>query len=194
MEPPCFLSIAGPGPSRGLTGHNGSMAAKTIALGSDDAGFHLKVALKRFLELEGHEVVDYGTDSDEPVDYPDVALIVARAVARGEHDRAILVCGTGIGMAITANKVPGVYATVAHDPYSAAKARTSNNTQVLALGARVVAPELAQTLVGIWLNAEFGGGGSARKVGKIGDAERELMNSKAQRAAARPRRPKRASP
>jgi len=168
------------------------MAAKTIAVGSDDAGYQLKEALKRFLEAEGHTVMDYGSESEEPVDYPDVALVVARAVARGEHDRAILVCGTGIGMAITANKVPGVYATVAHDPYSASKARTSNNTQVLALGARVVAPELAQTLVGIWLSAEFGGGGSARKVGKIGDAERELMNGRAKPTAARRRRPKKA--
>lgn len=89
----------------------------------------------------------------DPVDYPDVALLVARAVAQGEHDRAILI--RGMGMAIAANKVPGVYATVAHDPYSAAKARTSNNAQVLTLGARVVAPELAKALVGIWLEAEF---------------------------------------
>ncbi|HEX7263543.1 MAG TPA: ribose 5-phosphate isomerase B [Candidatus Dormibacteraeota bacterium] len=147
---------------------------KPIAVGSDDAGFRLKEEVKRYLESEGHTVTDYGCDSPDPVDYPDVALIVAKAVARGEHDRAILVCGTGIGMAITANKVPGVYATVAHDPYSAAKARTSNNTQVLALGARVVAPELATTLVGIWLRSEFAGGASARKVGKIEHAEKEL--------------------
>jgi ribose 5-phosphate isomerase B len=147
---------------------------KAIAIGSDDAGFRLKEELKKYLEAEGHAVTDYGCESSDPVDYPDVALEVARAVARGEHDRAILVCGTGIGMAITANKVPGVYATVAHDAYSAAKARTSNNTQVLALGARVVAPELATTLVGIWLRSEFGGGASARKVGKIEKAEHEL--------------------
>jgi ribose 5-phosphate isomerase B len=147
---------------------------KAIAVGSDDAGFRLKEEVKKYLEAEGHEVADYGAKSSDPVDYPDVALIVARAVARGDHDRAILVCGTGIGMAITANKVPGVYATVAHDAYSAAKARTSNNTQVLALGARVVAPELATTLVGIWLRSEFSGGASARKVGKIEKAEREL--------------------
>src|SRR5205814_1013364 len=82
-------------------------------------------------------------DSPDPVDYPDVALTVAKAVARGDHDRAILVCGTGIGMAIAANKVPGVYATVAHDPYSAAKARTSNNTQVLPLGGRAAGHEPA---------------------------------------------------
>lgn len=173
-----------------LHNEQSDMTAKAIALGSDDAGFRLKEELKRYLEAAGHKVADYGSDSDEPVDYPDVALVVARAVASGEHDRAILVCGTGIGMAITANKVPGVYATVAHDPYSAAKARTSNNTQVLALGARVVAPELAQTLVAIWLNAEFGGGGSARKVGKIGEAERELMGDSARRPARRRSRPK----
>jgi ribose 5-phosphate isomerase B len=147
---------------------------KAIAVGSDDAGFPLKEQLKKYLEAEGHVVKDYGCLSPDPVDYPDVALLVAKAVARGDHDRAILVCGTGIGMAITANKVPGVYATVAHDAYSAAKARTSNNTQVLALGARVVAPELAATLVGIWLRSEFDGGASARKVGKIEQAEHEL--------------------
>ncbi|MFI5282525.1 MAG: ribose 5-phosphate isomerase B [Candidatus Dormibacterales bacterium] len=162
---------------------------KPIALGSDDAGFPLKEAIKGYLEAEGHEVLDYGCDSTDPVDYPDVALEVARAVARGEHDRAILVCGTGIGMAITANKVPGVYATVAHDAYSAAKARTSNNTQVLALGARVVAPELATTLVGIWLKSEFQGGASARKVGKIGAAERKLA-SNGTTAARKPRKSK----
>jgi ribose 5-phosphate isomerase B len=150
--------------------------SKAIAVGSDDAGFRLKEEVKRYLEAEGHVVTDYGCESSDPVDYPDVALVVAKAVARGEHDRAILVCGTGIGMAITANKVPGVYASVAHDAYSAAKARTSNNTQVLALGARVVAPELATTLVGIWLKSEFGGGASARKVGKIAKAEHALRS------------------
>src|SRR6266436_3823318 len=151
---------------------------KSIGGGSDGAGFGLKEELKKYLEAEGHVVTDYGCESPEPVDYPDVALIVARAVARGDHDRAILVCGTGIGMAITANKVPGVYAGVAHDAYSAAKARTSNNTQVLALGARVVAPELAATLVDIWLRSEFGGGASARKVGKIEQAEQQLTRKR----------------
>ena len=160
---------------------------KTIALGSDDAGYGLKEELKRFLESQGHLVQDYGCDSADPVDYPDVALVVAKAVARGVHDRAILVCGTGIGMAITANKVPGVYATVAHDAYSAAKARTSNNAQVLTLGARVIAPELATTLVEVWMKAEFAGGASARKVGKIGAAEEELLSPTAEAAPTRPR-------
>ena len=163
---------------------------KPIAIGSDDAGFRLKEELKKHLESEGHAVADYGCASEEPVDYPDVALLVARAVAQGDHDRAILVCGTGIGMAITANKVPGVYASVAHDAYSAAKARTSNNTQVLALGARVVAPELASTLVDIWLRSEFAGGNSARKVGKIEQAEQGLGD----RPSARGRKRRKATP
>jgi ribose 5-phosphate isomerase B len=144
---------------------------KTIALGSDDAGFALKEDLKRYLVAEGYGVTDYGCESPEPVDYPDVGLNVARAVARGEHDRAVLVCGTGIGMAIAANKVPGVFAAVAHDPYSAARARMSNNAQVITMGARIVAPELARVLLRVWLDAEFAGGGSARKVDKIRQAE-----------------------
>ncbi len=145
---------------------------KPIAVGSDDAGFELKEELRRHLEAQGYEVTDYGCHSAEPVDYPDVAIEVATAVAAGRHDRAVLVCGTGIGMAIAANKVPGVYAANAHDPYSAARARMSNNAQVLSLGARVVGTELARTLVDVWLKAEFAGGGSLRKVQKIQAAER----------------------
>ena len=144
---------------------------RPIAVGSDEAGFHLKEELKRHLEAEGYEVTDYGCHSTEPVDYPDVAIEVATAVAAGLHDRAVLICGTGIGMAIAANKVPGVYAANAHDPYSAARARMSNNAQVLSLGARVVGTELARTLVDVWLKAEFAGGASARKVQKIQAAE-----------------------
>lgn len=144
---------------------------KTIAVGSDDAGYPLKEDLKRYLVAEGYLVTDYGCDSAEPVDYPDVGLDVARAVARGEHDRAVLVCGTGIGMAIAANKVPGVFAAVVHDPYSAARARMSNNAQILTMGARIVAPELARGLLQVWLDSEFAGGASARKVDKIRQAE-----------------------
>ncbi len=149
---------------------------KPIAIGSDDAGYQLKEALKAYLESAGYSVLDYGSGSADPIDYPDVALTVAHAVARGEHDRAVLVCGTGIGMSIAANKVPGVYAALAHDAYSAAKARSSNNAQILTLGARIVAPELAKTLLDIWLKTEFGGGASARKIGKIRAAESELVS------------------
>ncbi len=149
---------------------------KPIAIGSDDAGYQLKEALKAHLESAGYAVLDYGSGSPDPIDYPDVALTVAHAVARGEHDRAVLICGTGIGMSITANKVPGVYAALAHDAYSAAKARSSNNAQILTLGARIVAPELAKTLLDVWLKTEFGGGASARKVDKIRAAESELVS------------------
>ena len=143
-----------------------------IAIGSDDVGFPLKEELKRFLDEQGYEVVDFGCATPDPVDYPDVARAVAEAVARGEHDRALLVCGTGIGMAITANKVPGVFAAVGHDPYSAARARMSNDAQVLTMGSRVIAPELAKTVLRSWLDAEFAGGASARKVDKVRAVER----------------------
>lgn len=141
--------------------------AKPVAIGSDEAGFRLKGLLIGLLEEEGFAVTDFGCDSEDPVDYPDVAFEVAKAVARGEHDRGILICGTGIGMSIAANKVPGVRAAQAHDAYSAERARKSNDAQILALGARVIGPELAKSVVRTWLAAEFAGGGSTRKVGKI---------------------------
>jgi ribose 5-phosphate isomerase B len=146
-----------------------------IAVGADHLGFPLKESVKRHLEGLGHEVVDFGVGDDRPVDYPDVALVVAREVAEEHFERAILVCGTGIGMAITANKVPGVRAASVADPYSAERARASNNAQVLCLGARVVAPQVADILVDHWLAAEFQGGDSARKVSKIDalDASKE---------------------
>jgi ribose 5-phosphate isomerase B len=145
----------------------GGTVAKPVAIGSDEAGFRLKGLLIGLLEEEGFEVADFGCASEDPVDYPDVAFEVANAVARGEHDRGILICGTGIGMSIAANKVPGVRAAQAHDPYSAERARKSNDAQILALGARVIGPELAKSVVRTWLQAEFAGGGSARKVAKI---------------------------
>lgn len=146
--------------------------SKPIALGSDHIGFPLKEELKRFLVEHGYDVLDYGCAAPDPVDYPDVAREVAEAVAAGRHDRALLVCGTGIGMAITANKVPGVFAAVGHDPYSAQRARMSNDAQVLTMGSRVIAPELATVVLRSWLDAEFAGGESARKVDKVRAVER----------------------
>ena len=145
--------------------------SETVAIGADEAGVALKQRLIDELQKTGVEVADYGCREDETVDYPDVALAVAQAIAAGEHSRGILICGTGIGMAIAANKVPGVYAAQVHDPYSAERARKSNNAQVMTLGARVVGPELAVSLVRIWLESEFQGGASARKVAKIAAAE-----------------------
>ncbi len=138
-----------------------------VAVGADHLGFPLKETVKAHLEALGHEVVDFGVHDDAPVDYPDVAVEVAREVASGAFERAILVCGTGIGMAITANKVAGVRAASVSDPYSAERARKSNNAQVLCLGSRVVGPAVADLLVDHWLASEFQGGDSARKVAKI---------------------------
>jgi len=138
-----------------------------IAIGCDEAAYDLKEALKRMLTELGHEVADYGTHEGRPVLYPDIAFAVAEDVAAGKHDRAVLLCGTGIGMAISANKVPGVRAAQCHDTYSAERARKSNNAQIITMGARVVGPELAKTILATWLAAEFEGGRSAPKVDRI---------------------------
>ncbi len=135
---------------------------KKIGIGADDAALELKQTLVEHLEEKGYEVQDYSPPSKEEaqsreVDYPDVAVEVAEAVARGEHERAILVCGTGVGMSITANKVPGVRAAQCHDVFSAERARKSNDAQVLTMGQRVIGPELAKTIVDAWLESEFGG-------------------------------------
>jgi ribose 5-phosphate isomerase B len=140
---------------------------KKIALGSDHNGFGLKEIVKAHLKALGREAEDFGVHSETPIDYPDIALQVAEAVARGDHDRGILICGTGLGVAIAANKVPGVYAATCHDPYSAERARKSNNAQIMTMGAQVIGPELAKTLIEIWLNSEFQGGRSQPKVDKI---------------------------
>ncbi len=151
-----------------------------VALGSDDAGFGLKEVLRRHLEEKGIITHDFGVTSPEPsvdVDYPDVARSVAEAVAAGTEERAILVCGTGIGMAITANKVPGVRAAQAHDVYSAERARKSNDAQILTMGARVIGPELAKSVVDAWLVSEFGGGASTRKVEKMNNVDAAYRTS-----------------
>jgi ribose 5-phosphate isomerase B len=140
-----------------------------IAVAADDAGAPLKERLAYWLHQQGYEVKDFGNGTDQ--DYPDVAAQVAEAVARGEHDRALLICGTGLGMAITANKVPGVRAVTVHDAYSAERARKSNNAQVLTMGARVIAPEAAEMVLAHWLASEFEGGRSAPKVDKMNQVD-----------------------
>jgi ribose 5-phosphate isomerase B len=138
---------------------------RSIAIGADDAGAPLKQHLAKYLEDNGYEIEDFGDGDGQ--DYPDVASEVAGAVAEGRHDRALLICGTGLGMAITANKVPGVRAATAHEPYSAERARKSNDAQVLTMGARVIAPQAAEKVLDHWLASEFDGGGSAPKVEKV---------------------------
>lgn len=144
-----------------------------IAIGCDHLGLPLKEEIAAFLRERNLEFQDYGVRSPEKVDYPDIAEKVASAVQRGEFDRGILVCGTGIGMAIAANKVPGIRAAVVHDPYSAERSRKSNNAQIMAMGSLIVGPKVARMLAAIWLESEFQGGESARKVEKINQLERK---------------------
>jgi ribose 5-phosphate isomerase B len=146
----------------------------SIALGCDEAGFYLKEEIKKYLNGIGEEVEDYGVYNTDPILYPDIAVKVAKTIAQGKHDRGILICGTGIGMAICANKVPGVRAAVCHDSYSAERARKSNNAQIMTMGARVIGTELAKNLVQIWLQSEFQGGGSTEKVDRISEYEEEF--------------------
>lgn len=152
------------------------MAEKyVLAVGADNAGVDLKNAIAKMLANDPRvEIRDFGVpDSSDAKAYPHVGLDVAEAVARGEAKRGLLVCGTGIGMAIAANKVPGVRATVAHDSYSVERSVLSNDCQVLTLGARVVGPELAKKLVNEWLDLEFDQGSpSAEKVAIISEYER----------------------
>lgn len=148
-----------------------------VVLGSDHFGFALKEHLKNHLRELGHEPVDLGCFSpDEPTDYPDVAIILAEKIAAGEFERGILICGTGIGMAITANKIPGVRAACCHDPYSAERARKSNDAQVMTLGAEIVGPALGRYLVDVWLASDFGGGRSTRKVEKIKQLDERMRS------------------
>ena len=133
-----------------------------IALGSDHGGFDLKSAIKEHLQTLGHEVIDFGTDSHESCDYPLIAEPAARAVASGECDRGILVCGTGIGIGIAANKVPGIRAALCHDTFSA-----------LTMGQRVIGEGLALDIVDVWLESEFDGGRHERRVNEISDIEKK---------------------
>ncbi len=154
------------------------LAEKPIAIGCDEAAYQLKQAIRAHLEKRGLSVQDYGVHDTSPSLYPDKAAEVAEAVAAGRHERAILLCGTGIGMCITANKIPGVRAAVCHDQYSAERARKSNDAQIMALGSRVVGEELAKSLVDTWLNSDFLGGGSTAKVERMKEIEQRYHGPK----------------
>ena len=138
-----------------------------ILLGADHLGLPLKNALKEHLKKNGYEVEDIGVDNEDPVDYPDVGEKLARKIANGDSERGILFCGTGAGMAIVANKIPGVRAVCINDPYTAERAIASNNAQVVTLGSLIVGPEVGKKLVDIWLENDFQGGKSIPKVEKI---------------------------
>lgn len=146
----------------------------SIAIGCDEAAFHFKETIKKFLTSKGIEVEDFGVYNTDPVLYPDIAVNVAKSIIDGKHERGILICGTGIGMAISANKVPGIRAAVCHDSFSTERSRKSNNAQIMCMGARVIGEELAKLLVSTWLESEFQGGGSAAKVDRISEYESQF--------------------
>jgi len=138
-----------------------------ILIGCDHAGFHLKEDLKAYIQSLGHEVEDYGVHGEEAYDYPDVAFRVAEDVARGKGDRGILICGTGVGMSIAANKVRGIRAALCHDVFSARASREHNDANILTMGERVIGKGLAREIVRVWLQSEFQGDRHARRVAKI---------------------------
>ena len=148
-----------------------------IALGADHAGFELKEAIKKHLADRTVEVDDRGTHSPDPVDYPDFARRVGEQVASGKADLGILVCGAGIGMSMAANKVPGIRAANVHSEVEAQLSREHNNANVLALGGRLLDPQLALKIVNRWLATSFAGGRHQRRVDKVGELERDQASA-----------------
>lgn len=147
------------------------MPTVRVAVGSDHAGYHLKDHVVRFLRAGGHEVLDLGTDSPEPVDYPAISVSVARAVTSHRVDRGIIFGGSGQGEQIAANKARGVRAALCNDLFTARLSRAHNDANVLAMGARIVAPALAEEIVTIWLETSFKGGRHFRRIEQIAELE-----------------------
>ena len=144
-----------------------------IVVGCDEAAYKLKEQVKVYLIKHSYEVVDVGVYNEEPSLYPDAAERLTKEITNGNCEKGILMCGTGIGMAITANKVPGIRAAVGHDLYSIERSIKSNNCQVLCMGARIVAYQYAERLIDTWLGLEFTGGPSAEKVDRIMEIEKK---------------------
>ncbi len=149
---------------------------KPIVLGADNLGMPLKDAIRDYLVKKGYQVADFGVSSNSPVDYPDVGAQVAEAVGAGQFERGILVCGTGAGMAIVANKVPGVRAVCVQDPYTAERAVASNNAQIITFGAQITGPLVAEKLVDVWLASDFNVAALGRKSGQDRRAGREVSS------------------
>jgi len=147
-----------------------------IAIAADHGGFHLKTALVEYIKKLGHTVDDLGTYSKEPADYPDYARAVAQAVVDKKAERGILICGSGVGAGVAANKFPGIRAAVCHDTFSAHQGVEDDNMNVLCLGARVVGPELANEIVRVYLSASFSGAERhVRRLSKVEEIEKEFM-------------------
>lgn len=145
-----------------------------IAIGADHGGFELKEELKKLLQEMGHVVQDLGTQGEQSVDYPGFAALVARKVCQGEADRGILICGTGIGMSIVANRFPGVRAALCHDLYTAIMSRKHNDANCLALGGRLLGKGLAKEIVKVWLETPFEGGRHELRLAQIRELETEI--------------------
>ena len=147
-----------------------------IAIAADHGGIPLKTILVGFLQELGHGVIDLGTHSDAPVDYPDYARAVSQEILSKKADRGILICGSGVGASIAANKFPGIRAAICHDAFSARQGVEDDNMNVLCLGARVIGPELAKDLVRVWLSASFSGAERHRcRLAKVDEIEREFL-------------------
>lgn len=147
------------------------MAMKKLAIGNDHTAVDLKNEIMAYLQDKGYELINVGTDSAESFNYPISGYKVAKLVASGEVDGGILICGTGIGISLAANKVKGIRAVVCSEPYSARLSRMHNNTNIVAFGARVIGPETAKDIVDAWLGAEYEGGRHEARVQMIGEIE-----------------------
>lgn len=153
-------------------------AKKIVAIASDHAGFKLKEELKKFISELGYSVLDLGTNSESPVDYPDFAYAVAYAITSGKAWRGLIVDGTGVASAIVANKVPGIRAVSCHNEFTARFSREHNDANVLTLGARVLGSELAKEIVKIFLETNFGGGRHLQRLNKIFEIEEKYLKQK----------------
>jgi ribose 5-phosphate isomerase B len=152
------------------------MTQMLIAMGADHGGFNLKTAIVDFLRKLGHQVDDFGTHSDAPVDYPDYSRAVAQAVLSGKVERGILICGSGVGASIVANKFPGIRAAICHDTFSAHQGVEDDDMNILCLGARVVGLELAKEIVRVFLSASFlGAERHCRRLAKIEEIEKQFL-------------------
>jgi len=143
-----------------------------IAIGSDHAAYEFKEHIKSYLSDKGIEVEDFGTHSTDRVDYCDFGFKVAEAISEGKFEKGILVCGTGVGISISANKIKGIRAVVCSEPYSARLSREHNDTNILAMGSRVVGASLAEMIIDEWLAGEFEGGRHLNRINKIADYEK----------------------